>query len=98
MIRHADSGPPPAVVALTITVVEPPLPTMLMFAVGFTALSAAGFLSTTIAAITVAMVATTADVENGPTAIGNAESLPKHSPGLLSHRHLTAGWTSGPTS
>ena len=98
MIRHANFGPPFAVAALTIAVVELPFRALLMFAVGFTALLAAVFLSTTIAAITVAMIATTADVENRPTAIANAKSLPENSTGPLSHPLLTAGWTSGPPS
>jgi hypothetical protein len=98
LIRHANFGAALAVVALTITVVELPLRALLMFAVGFTALLAAGFLSTTITAITVATITTAADEENGPTAFGRTEPLAKDSPGLPPHPHPIAGWTSGPPS
>ena len=67
-----------AVVPLTIAVVELPLGTLLMFAIGFSALLAPGFMAATITAIAVATITTAADVENVPTAIGNTESLAKN--------------------
>ena len=98
MIRHAGLDTALPVSALTVAVVEPPLETLLMFAVGLTALLAPDFVAAVITAIAVAAITTAADVENSPAAIGNTESLPKNSFGLSSHPHLVADWTSGPLS
>jgi hypothetical protein len=66
LIRHAGALTL-AVVALAIAMVEAPFGTLLMAAVGFTALSAAGFLAATEAAITLAAIAVRAEIEHRPT-------------------------------
>jgi hypothetical protein len=88
-----------AVLLLTIPVVGTAIRTLLMFAVGFTALLSAGPLPATVAAIAVTTIAAATDVENGSTAIGNTEAPPKDTfMAAASHPHPIAGWTSRPLS
>lgn len=74
MIRHAYSAAF-AVISLTIAMVQLPLGTLLVLAVGLTTLLAAGFLAAAITAIAVATITTAADVELGSTATGYTKSL-----------------------
>jgi hypothetical protein len=88
-----------AVFLLTVPVVGTAIRTLLMFAIGLTALLPTSLLPATVAAITVATIAAATDVENGSTAIGNAEALPKNTfMAAASHPHPIAGWTSRPLS
>jgi hypothetical protein len=66
LIRHAGALTL-AVGALAVAMIEAPFGTLLMAAVGFTALSAAGFLAATEAAITLAAIAVRAEIEHRPT-------------------------------
>lgn len=62
MIRHAVA-PALAVVALAVAMIVPPPGTLLVAAVGFTALLVAGFLAATKAAITLAAVTVAAEIK-----------------------------------
>jgi hypothetical protein len=84
-----------AVLLLTIPVVSTAIRTLLMLAIGFTALPSAGTLPATIAAIAVATIAAATDVENGSAIVGNTEAPPKNTlMAAASHPHRIAGWTS----
>jgi len=103
LIRHGNfQSVAFAVIPLTIAVVLPPMRSLLVFAIGFTALPPACFLAATITAITVATITAATDVEHRSTAFGNTESLAKDDVDVLSsvppHPHPIAGWTSGPPS
>jgi hypothetical protein len=69
LIRHAGFGLTPAVLALAIPMIEPPLLTLLMAAIRLTALLAAGFLATTVTAIPLPAITMKAEIKNG-TATG----------------------------
>ena len=102
MIRHAGLKLAVAVVLLTIAVVGPAIRTLLVFAIRFTTLPPSSVLAATIAAIAVATITATADVENRFTATGHTESLAKDNVGVPSevppHPHPITGWTSRPPS
>jgi len=103
LIRHAFFWSPAfAVIPLPIAVVGLAFGSLLVFAIGFTALLAAGFLAASITAISVATITTATNVENGPTAVGNAEPLAKDNldmpSGVPLHSHPVVRWTSGPPS
>jgi len=98
LIRHAYRSAAFAVIPLPIAMIELPLGTLLVLAVGLTTLLAAGFLAAAITAIAVATITTAADVELGSTATRHTKSLAKPSFRLAPHPHPFAGWTSATPS
>ena len=102
MIRHAGGGgfrPTFAVIPLTIAVVGLTVGRLLVFAIGFTPLPAAGLLTARITAIPMASITTATNMENRPTTIGQAKSLTKGNFDVFPpHPHPVVGWTSGSPS
>jgi hypothetical protein len=109
LIRHARLGLPLAVVALAIPMIEPPLLTSLMAAVGLAALLAAGFLAATRTAIPLPAVTMTAEIKDRTATRETTNPLVEYSLAGVGHRFpeaeldnrrpswqdtLTVGWRS----
>jgi len=89
LIRHAGFQSL-AILALTVAMIEAPFGTLLMAAVGFTALSAAGFLAATEAAITLAAITVRAEIEHRPTGRKVANALAENCGTISRHRFREA--------
>jgi hypothetical protein len=77
LIRHAGLKLPVAIILLTITMIGLAIVCLLVFAIGFTVLALADFLSAIFTAIALSSIAAATDKELRATIGGQTESLAK---------------------
>ncbi|HWS96226.1 MAG TPA: hypothetical protein VN620_07100 [Candidatus Methylomirabilis sp.] len=90
LIRHAGALTP-SVFALAVAMIRTPFGALLVAAIGFPALQAAGFFPTSRAAILLAPVTVTAEIEHGPAGRKVTHALTKSCGTGRRHRFGTGG-------
>lgn len=88
MIRHAGLRPAPAILPLTIAMIQPSFLTLLVAAIGAATLMPTGVLATGHAAIALTAIATGTDKENGPASGVKTKPLPQNY--FVERRHLSS--------